>query len=267
MNDLWWHGPQWLSSTSDQWPNLIVNTVSDVPELKQVHLTTTDKSDDFTLRFSKLGKLVRVIAYCKRFIHNLRNRKCKLTTEPFSANELDESLMSCVKFVQLTYKGEIQDLNNKLEISKRSNLKSLHPFLDKQGFLRVGGRLQQSALPYQTIHQLILPNHHHFTTLLVNAEHNKLHHAGSQLLISQLRQRFWIPSIKLLVKSVIQQCLICYRLKAQASQQLMGELPAPMTQVSRPFRTVGVDYAGPVLLRPGTPRSRMTIKGYIAVFV
>ena len=79
----------------------------------------------------------------------------------------------------------------------------------------------------------------------MNAGHNKLHHAGSQLLISQIRQRFWIPSIKLLVKSVIQQCLICYRLKAQASQ-LMGELPAPSTQPSRRFRTLGVNYTGPV---------------------
>ena len=63
MNDLWLHRPQWLINTHDHWPNLVDNTASDVPELKQVHLTTTDKSDDFTLRFSMLSKLLRVIAY------------------------------------------------------------------------------------------------------------------------------------------------------------------------------------------------------------
>jgi hypothetical protein len=240
MNDLWWHGPQWLINTQDHWPILVDNIASDVPELKQVYLTNTDKSDGFTLRFSKPSKLVRVIDYCKRFIINLRNEKCKLKTEPFSSNELDETLVSCVKFVQpLTY---IQELSNKQETSKRSNLRSLHPFLNKQGFLRVGGRLQHSAFPYQAIHQLILPNNHHLTKLLVNAEHTELHHAGSQLLISQLRQRFWLPSIKLLVKSVIQQSLICYRLKAQASQELVCEIPAPKTQLSRLFKTVGVEY-------------------------
>jgi hypothetical protein len=65
------------------------------------------------------------------------------------------------------------------------------------------------------------------TKLLVSSEHMRLHHAGSQLLISSLRDNYWIPRVKMLVRTVIHQCLTCYKLKAQASQQLMGELPAP----------------------------------------
>jgi len=63
------------------------------------------------------------------------------------------------------------------------------------------------------------------------------------------------------------QCLTCYRFKVQATHQLMGELPSVRVQLSRPFLTTGVDYAGPILLKLGTPRSKIITKGYIFIFV
>ena len=153
------------------------------------------------------------------------------------------------------------------EVAASTSLKTLHPFIDKEGVLRVGGRLQQYTLPYQTIHQIILPSNHHFTKLVVSAEHIRLHHAGPQLLTAALRERYWIPRIRNLVKTVIHQCLTCYRFKAQATQQLMGELPSTRVQTSRSFLTTGVDYAGPISLRLGPPRSKTITKGYIAIFV
>ena len=50
--------------------------------------------------------------------------------------------------------------------------------LDQEGLLRVGGRLQQSTLPYQAMHQMILSPNHHFTKLVVSAANIRLHHAG-----------------------------------------------------------------------------------------
>jgi hypothetical protein len=108
---------------------------------------------------------------------------------------------------------------------------------------------------------MILPANHHFTKLIVNAEHTRLHHAGSQLLIASLRKKFWIPRIRNLVKTVIHHCLICYRLTAEATHQLMGELPPARVQPARPFLTTGIDYAGPISLKLGTPRSKTIIKG------
>jgi len=145
------------------------------------------------------------------------------------------------------------------EVASTSSLKTIHPFIDQEGLLSVRGRLQQSTLPYQTMHQMILPSNRHFTKLVVSAEHIRLHHAGPQLLTASLREKYWIPRIRNLVKSVINQCLTCYKLKAQATQQLMGELPPPRVQPSRPFLTTGVDCAGPISLRLGTTRSK-TIK-------
>ncbi|XP_062534214.1 uncharacterized protein LOC134203358 [Armigeres subalbatus] len=48
-------------------------------------------------------------------------------------------------------------------------------------------------------------------------------------------------------------------------QQFMGELPSPRVSVSRPFLKTGVDYFGPVYIRPA-PR-RAAVKAYVSVFV
>ena len=126
---------------------------------------------------------------------------------------------------------------------------------------------QDTASIHQARHQMILPPNHHFTRLVVSAEHTRLHHAGPQLLTASLRERFWMPRIRNLVKTVIHQCLTCYKFKVQASQQLTGELPSSWVQPAWPFTTTGIDYAGPIVLRLGSTRSKQTTKGYIAIFV
>jgi len=56
------------------------------------------------------------------------------------------------------------------EVAACSTLKTLHPFIDKDGVPRVGGRLQQSTLSFQTMHRMNLNSKHHFTKLVVSAE-------------------------------------------------------------------------------------------------
>jgi len=86
-----------------------------------------------------------------------------------------------VKIVQQeSYAQELKELGEKQVVAANSVLKILHPFIDNQGLIRVGGRLQHSTLPYQTRHQMILPANHHFSKLIVAAEHLRLHHAGPQ---------------------------------------------------------------------------------------
>jgi hypothetical protein len=65
---------------------------------------------------------------------------------------------------QISYAQEIKDLIERQEVAATSFLKTLHSFVDKEGHLRVGGRLQQFTLPYQAMHQMILPSNHHFTS-------------------------------------------------------------------------------------------------------
>ncbi|XP_058817179.1 uncharacterized protein LOC131680486 [Topomyia yanbarensis] len=71
-----------------------------------------------------------------------------------------------------------------------------------------------------------------------------------------LRFQFNIPELEEDTKLSKRQILI---------QQFMGELPASRVTVSRPFSRAGVDYFGPVYLRPA-PR-RPAVKAYVAPFI
>jgi len=230
-------------------------------EIKNVHVSVLH-SGDITQSFSKLNRLIRFVAYCKRFISNCKNSKANRLSATLSTQELDQALTCCVKIVQQeSYAQVLKELGKKQVVAANSVLKTLHPFIDNEGLIRVGGRLQHSTLPYQTRHQMILPANHHFSRFIVSAEHLRLHHAGPQLLIVSLREKYWIPRIRNLVKKVFHQCLICYKLKAQATQQFMGELPSTRVQPSRPFLSTGVDYTGPISLKVGKTRSKNIIKG------
>jgi len=85
--------------------------------------------------------------------------------------------------------------------------------------------------------------------------------------MASLREKYWIPKVRDVVRTIIHHCLTCYKFKVKASQQLMGQLPLSQVQPAQPFTTTGVDYAGPIVLRLGSTCSKQTTKDYIAIFV
>ena len=59
----------------------------------------------------------------------------------------------------------------------------------------------------------------------------------------------------------------CFKLKAAASQQLMGQLPLARGTVARPFINAGIVYVGPFEIKSGNTRSKTTTKCYVALFI
>lgn len=143
----------------------------------------------------------------------------------------------------------------------------MHPFLDKHGILRVGGRLSKAELSYDQRHPIILSNNHHFTNLIVMHEHKKQLHAGPQLLLANIRLKFWILSGLNTIKKVLRSCIICFRVKPKGSSALMGDLPESRITPSRPFYDSGVDFAGPINIKTSKLKNSKILKSYIAVFV
>lgn len=152
-------------------------------------------------------------------------------------------------------------------LPRKSKLRPLHPFIDAEGTLRVGGRLQNADLPYEMKHPAILPGNHRCTTLIIHDAHLSNLHAGSTLLVATLNQRYWILRCHTAVRQVTQNCLQCCRMRAKTATQLMGSLPAVRTMPVRAFVHVGVDYAGPITVKSENPRKPLLTKGYIVVFV
>ena len=162
---LCWKGPQWLTQEPSSGLISEVNTSTDNLEARKVHVASLQAPDDIPFRFSKLNRLIRVIVYCRRFINTCRNSKANRQSTTLPTQDLDLAPTCCVKMVQqISYAQEIKELGEKQEVAVNSSLKTTHPFLDKENLLRFGGRLKQSALPYQTRHLTILPANH-FTKL------------------------------------------------------------------------------------------------------
>jgi len=82
-------------------------------------------------------------------------------------------------------------------------------------------------------------------------EHLRLLNTGPQLLSASLRQRYWIPRMKQVIRPVLHRCLPCFKLKAAASQQLMGQLLLARVTVARPFINAGIGYVGPFEINSG----------------
>ena len=191
------------------------------------------------------------MAYCFRFIYNARNSKAKKCGS-LTVDETERALLRCARKTQeLFYPDELRDLQAGHPVGKSSKLLALHPFVDKDGLIRVGGRLQAAVLDYNQKHQVILPPKCHLSELIVQHEHIRLMHGGPQLMHSSLRLRFWITTGKMLCRKIVRSCVKCFRMQAASASQLMGNLPSLRVKPARPFLNCGVDYAGPFLICQG----------------
>lgn len=93
-------------------------------------------------------------------------------------------------------------------------------------------------------------------------------HGGPHLVLTAIRTKFWPISGLVLARSIVHQCVWCFRMKPKFMHQIMGNLPFDRLdfQNTRPFVVTGVDFAGPFTVRHHI-RCRVPKKLYIALFV
>ncbi|XP_062138858.1 uncharacterized protein LOC133847691 [Drosophila sulfurigaster albostrigata] len=268
-NPLWWHGPEWLHLPSDQWPS----SPSPIPEtlLEQrikCNVAKSPPTPDFLSRFSEFGRALRTSAYVLRFID--RSRKLAVPSSTVvQADELSRIQERLIVMAQRhTFPQEYQCLQSKQQVPSSSSIRNLNPFLDGKGILRACGRLTAShSLRYDESHPIILSYSSSFARLLVRFTHRISLHGGNQVVMRLIRSRFWIPKLKVLVKSTINSCKVCVIYKKRLQTQMMGDLPKERASYSRPFTHTGVDFAGPFEIKNYTGRACLITKGYVCVFV
>ncbi|XP_048004284.1 uncharacterized protein LOC125240435 [Leguminivora glycinivorella] len=271
--ELWLEGPSWLKNKEISYkkPN-IKDTNLEERNTKECFVNTHDSNNvtadaEETLisKFSKLWKLLRVLAFCKRIFKYAKKEKVSLW---LTSSEIQETLKTCIKIVQANhFKEELKNLKENKMINKKSQLTSLNPIVDEDGVLRVGGRLQQAGITEQMKHPVIIPHKSHFTTLILDNAHEKTLHGNPQLMLNYLRSKYFVIGATNSVKLFVRKCVTCARYAAAMRHPLMGQLPSVRGTVNRPFFQSGVDYAGPINMRTSKGRGHRSYKGYICLFI
>jgi hypothetical protein len=264
---LWWNGPDWLISTGKPtYPTPSSNT----PDKEEKKATTTiahiqeELWTETTLsRFSSLRILLRFVGSMSRLSLPKEKRK-----DPLTPTDFKNALHHLIKLIQADeFPHEIAKLKANKQVPPKSKLKQLNPFIAEDGLLRVGGRIQQSSVPNEMKHPIILPHNSHLTTLIIRQCHLDNLHGGFQLVHSTLMRKYWILRGRDTVRHLIRKCVICRKTRARVTTQLMGNLPTARVSPTQPFLHSGVDYAGPYQVLNTSGRGQKTFKCYFAVFV
>lgn len=270
-NSEWWTGPPWLHEQRD-FPSSSGNTLNvqdciSCETENNCFMVLTDDFSEVLNKFSSYLKLVRVVAWLLRFYHNTKSSS-KLTG-PLKALELDQATKRIVKKMQeLEFSDEIKLLTEHKPLSKSSKLISLNVFLDSDGILRVGGRLRKhQTFEFDQKFPMIIPKKHHITSLIIRHFHKSSLHAGPELVLSLIRQKFWIPDGRSTVRKQLRQCVPCFRFSAKPSSQMMGDLPSSRITPARPFEKVGIDFAGPINTKCQHQRKSTIFKSYLCLFI
>ncbi|XP_055632367.1 uncharacterized protein LOC129772873 [Toxorhynchites rutilus septentrionalis] len=107
----------------------------------------------FMDNYSCYWKLLRITAYCVKFIRKCKRRSSPPTIPILSVKDLQEAKYALVRCVQReSFAVEIKALANHRIIPAHSSLKLLNPFLDQLGILRVGGRLNLAGESTKAVH-------------------------------------------------------------------------------------------------------------------
>ncbi|CAI6376223.1 unnamed protein product [Macrosiphum euphorbiae] len=275
-NALWWHGPQWLLPPNP-WPQSTFecedpNQTLQEERKPQVTTHVTTEADAFNsnllAKYSDLSKLLHVTCYILRFYHNCQKPVALRLTGLPTVCEWRSANLKWIRLVQQEcFPLDLHQLRLGLPVKSSSTLVSLNPFLDIAGVLRVGGRLTQSSLPYDMRHPVLLPKAHLYTTMVVRSIHLLHQHAGLNVTMSLVRQKYWVVHGRSIIRKVLHDCVKCYRFRQVKTHQLMADLPAFRVNYAPVFSHCGVDFAGPFSTKPSVGRSRIVYKTYLALFI
>lgn len=273
-NSLWLHGPAWLSQPMQDWPaeQFPYKESKDVEiEMKVFRVTEFKPALDINFRGTqtrvplldyvpRIEQALNILSYVIRYINALRSknrppvrktRSCKeLIDQPTEQEKAWASQYFAKKMQEQYFNKELTALRQQKGLSDDSRILPLHPILDTNGLMRVGGRLDASDLDYETKHPVIISHQSRLAELLFEKAHRHCKHGGVQQMMHYLRQQSWITKLRDSLRQSVAKCVVCFRYsqRLRMETQIMADLPADRVTSGKTFWNTGVDYAGPFVV-------------------
>ena len=248
----WFEGPEWLIN-KEEWPQKPVlertQSVSEEhkPIREEVLLALKGEPDewDALLERNKLWKVFRITAWALRFKENsqAKMKTTKKKTGPLCTEELVKAREHWVRRAQREIPEDTEKPGWKLVKEKET------------GILKCVRRIPR----YHPTYIEDGP----FARKLIQHVHVELKHLGVADTMAALRDEWWIPKLRALVKKQIRQCNVCKVFAAKPfGAPMTAALPEFRTEASRPFQYTGVDFAGPLKYKV----NKREEKAYVLIF-
>ena len=181
------------------------------------------------------------------FVFNCRAEKENRHKGPLITEEINDQHTFWIQRAQ-SYQND-QTTEDKQRLNVETN--------DIDGVMYCKGRLQGE-------YPIYLPDAHPYTKSIVRDAQERTLHGGEGLTMTKVRERYWVPRLRQLVKKVIKECFKCRRFQARpVARPPVGNLPRDRTEGNRPFQVVGVDFAGPIKYRVS---KKTQGKAYVTLF-
>ncbi|KAK7895294.1 hypothetical protein WMY93_020619 [Mugilogobius chulae] len=203
-----------------------VKTLATAVSQSQLSSERFQRYSSWTKACRAVAKLIHVLASFKQ--NTSGQRGWKSLKESTNVKELTQAKNVIIRSVQQdAYKETFKKIKEGKKInSKNDTLRKLNPVMDKDGLLRVGGRLSSADLTENEKHPLIIPSSNHIATLLVRHFHEQSAHQGRHITEGAVRGAgFWIVGGKRLVSSVIHNCVTCRKLRGSGPHHFLTSKP------------------------------------------
>ena len=225
----WNQGPSWLMKPTQEWPSVTETKLQDSTE-------NDTESQSISVNLASPQKSTNLLNAIDITKYSTLNKTLRVTA------------------LVIHFTAKLRE-------------KTIHQFglcLDVDGLIRCRGRLQYAQLPHNTKFPILIPKESHLSILIVRATHCMVLHGGVRETLTELRQSYWIPKGRQLVKTEIRKCVTCRKVEGPPFRSVHSP-PLPDIRVtgSQPFQVTGIDYAGPLYLRNA---NKEVSKVYICLF-
>ena len=128
-------------------------------------------------RFSSYSKIVRMLAWVKRFIQNARTESHLREKGEITASEYDIAEKLLIRFAQC----------ESFEGNTDRRLKELNVYIDDFGLVRTKTLILNREDDFDFRYPAVMDPKHPLTTLLIEHTHKRLKHAGINTMMTSLR--------------------------------------------------------------------------------